>query len=514
MFMDSVTPNLVYNTINDLQLTNSVGTDGINIKILKACAHIVKFILASLFNWSLEAGIFPNILKIGKIVPVYKKGDPLVISNYRPISILCTISKIFERIVFDRIYTFLDKYNMLHPAQHGFVKGKSTQTALLLFISKVYSTLDKGLKSMSLFMDLSKAFDLVNHNLLLQKLHWYGLRGSIHHWLKSYLSDRKQVVVINNTISSELPVTSGVPQGSILGPLLFLLFVNDLPNNMDNNFIMYADDNTYVGAATKWEDLRTNMQATLNKLVDWFTTNNMSVNIDKSVFMKFTPKRKEADCSHLLKIDKRSIQQVTSAKFLGLYLDSDFGWLTHINNLCSKLSQACYVLYRLRNIVNVEVIKTYYYTCFESRIKYGLTFWGASSHSIRVFRMQKRAVRTMLNVPRRSSCRNLFKKLKIMPLPTCFIYETLILIKSIKANLQQNKDFHNYFTRGASDFVIPKHKLVTFENNPLYIGVKLFNALHPNLKEINNIRSFKVQLKDFLIDKCFYSLNEYFNDVH
>lgn len=158
-------------------------------------------------------------------------------------------------------------------------------------------------------------------------------------------------------------------------------------------------------------------------------------------------------------------------------------------------------------------MKSYYYACIESRLKYGVVFWGVSSLSIRVFRLQKKAIRTMAKVPKRTSCRNLFHSLGIMPLTTLYIYEVLVLIKSMESELQRNHDYHDYFTRRADDFSIPRHKLTIFENNPLFIGIKLFNFLDSSIRELSNIKTFKCKLKDYLIDKHYYSLDEFFNPL-
>lgn len=513
MFVGSVNPEKVYTVISGLRSSGSTGMDGISTEVLKKSAHVIQYPLASLINWSLECGVFPNIFKTAKVVPVFKGGDSKQIVNYRPISILSNISKILEKIVFDMIFQFLNKNSILHSAQHGFIQGKSTLTAIVSFMSKIYKCINDNNKCIGLFMDLSKAFDLVNHDLLLQKLQYYGLRGVIHDWLSSYLTNRKQIVVLDHATSYEQHIKSGVPQGSILGPLLFILFINDLACTIDSdNLVLYADDTSYIGAHGNPACVRSHVQSVLDKFLVWFHNNGLRLNPDKTVFINFTPKRKESDYCHLLRVDGRSIRQVDATKFLGLYIENNVSWLTHIDNLCLRLSQICYAIYRLVDITTADVIKNYYYACFESRIRYGIAYWGSSTASIRAFRLQKRAIRTMVGVSQRCSCRDLFRQLGILPLPSLFIYEVLLLIRSMESELPRNRDFHSYPTREASNFAIPKHNRTTYENNPLYVGIKLYNKLNLPCKNLN-ISLFKRKLKNYLVDKCFYSMEEYFSEM-
>ena len=510
MFLGPVSENTVFNAIMNLKSSNSTGTDLISSNILKAAVNYITYPLTFLINMSLEKGIFPEIFKTARIIPLHKKESKDNIENYRPISLLSSISKVLERIVFDQIVRFLTVNNILNNAQHGFRKNRNTQSAILRFIEKLYTSLDENKKCIGLFMDLSKAFDLVNHDLLKEKLRSYGLRGKVYDWLNSYLYNRKQIVGINGAHSKEAKVSIGVPQGSILGPLLFLIFVNDLPDiESAGNLTMFADDNTYLCHKPSITDAIAEMQRMIVHFKDWFTRNKLCLNTSKTVFINFTPRTSIINESHWLRIGSKSIAQVPNTKFLGLFLDNMLSWDVHTENLCSKLSSFCYVLLRLKNISNESTLLSFYYAQFVSLLRYGLLFWGSSSHLSRVFKLQKRALRIMVGISQQTSCKPYFKKLKLLTLPSMYIYEVLVHVKSNLEEFALNNNFHNYETRSGSLLSIPGHSLSLYEKNPSYIGIKLYNKLSPDLREVVNIKLFKKKLQIFLQDNVFYSTSEF-----
>ena len=231
--------------INNLEQNKSPGQDEFTSKFLKISANMIVPTLCEIFNLSIKTGEYPDPLKIAKVIPIFKKGDPSLASNYRPISVLSCINKIFEKILFKRLYNFLEKYNILYEFQFGFRQGHSTEHALVEIVDKIKHAIDNNELTCGLFLDLSKAFDTVNHNILLQKLEHYGIRGTALNLFKSYLSNRKQYVQIDKCKSKTLPITCGVPQGSVLGPLFFILFINDLPNCCPEGKIrLFVDDTT------------------------------------------------------------------------------------------------------------------------------------------------------------------------------------------------------------------------------------------------------------------------------
>lgn len=510
IFIEPATENEIFNIVMSLKNSNSSGVDNISSNILKCVAQFIKAPLTYLVNWSLNTGIFPDELKTAKIVPLYKKGNQSCVENYRPISMLSVISKILEKVVFNRMKNFLSAYNILNMAQHGFREGRSTQTAILGFLKSLYENLDNNKKCLGLFMDLSKAFDLVDHAFLINKLEKYGFRGRLGDWLLSYLSDRKQIVDIDGTRSNVLEVTCGVPQGSILGPLLFIVFVNDLPDNVNcTDLTMFADDNSYLSTHLRVPDLVSDTQEKLNSFVLWFTDNKLLINASKTVFMLFSPKSANTMESQLIKINNKSIEQVHSTKFLGVHIDSTLNWEIHIDNLCKKLSSVCYALYRLKQVANKNVVLSYYYAQFFSRIAYGIIFWGSSHFAARVFKVQKKAIRNIAGVSMFASCRDLFKTYQVLTLASLYVLEIVCFVKQNITEFLNNNFHHNYDTRGQDKLLIPLHSLTLYEKNPYYIGIQLYNRLPDSIKEINSKIVFKNKVKKLLLDKSFYTIDEY-----
>lgn len=510
MFLTPVDEMLVFNIISSLKNSNSSGIDDISTNIIKSCKNYILEPLVYLINLSFVNGVFPEILKVAKVIPIYKKGDKDQAGNYRPIAILSTISKILEKAIYINISYFLDQHNILHCKQHGFRKGKSTTSAIYDFLDELYKNLDQNKKTIGIFMDLSKAFDLVDHSLLIKKINKYGLRGNVNRLLSSYLSGRKQLVEIQRVKSETREISCGVPQGSVLGPLLFLLFVNDLPSIDElNNLVMFADDNSYLCCGNSIEEVINKARVMLNKFVTWFNSNMLVLNKNKTVFINFTPRTKAMNKSYLIQNDGKSIEQVTDTKFLGIFVDNDLSWEAHINNLCTKLSSVCFALYRLSQVSTVNVMLSYYYAGMYSRIRYGILFWGCSHHIPRIFRFQKKAVRTIAGVSKYTTCRNIFKELNLLTVPCIYILEVLLFVKQNVDKFVTNNKYHDYDTRKGADLCVPNHNLSIYENNPTYLGIKLFNKLPDNIKILNNIRKFKNSVKHFLITNCFYSINEY-----
>lgn len=502
----------VSNTIHNMKNSYSMGEDNLSINLLKKCVNFIIAPLTYIINYSFNEGIFPNILKIAKVIPIFKKGDNTVLENYRPISLLSTISKIMEKIVYARMILFIEKHNILNSAQHGFRKNKSTQSAVLDFLVSLYNNLDSNNKCIGIFMDLSKAFDLVDHALLLEKCFRYGFRGLVYNWIESYLSNRCQHVVINNSKSNARKMDCGVPQGSVLGPLLFLLFINDLPEiDTQNKLVMFADDNTYLCTGNNMNDCLNYVEYILKKFSSWFQNNKLHLNTSKTTFIHFTPKSGVMNSSHLVRINNKSLQQVQSTKFLGIYLDNKLNWETHINNLCPKLQSSCYALYRLKDLVSQSVLLMFYHAQFVSKIKYGIIFWGCSPHSVRVFYLQKKAIRTIYGLSNLTSCRDTFKANKLLTLPSLYIKEIIMYVKTNSNLFVNNNVYHDYDTRGKEDLCIPKHNLTISEKNPCYIGIKIYNKLPDYIKCLDNIKEFKHNVDIFLYTNVFYSLDEYFN---
>ena len=273
----------------------SYGINNLPVKLLKYAKQSLAYPISKLINKSFEVGHFPACLKTACVTPVYKAGDSQAISNYRPISVLPLLSKIFERCMANRMLNYIDKYILLSPNQFGFRRKKSTLDALICLTEYIYNSLNDKSHAVSILVDLRKAFDTVNHQILLAKLHHYGFRGVALNWFRTYLSNRIQTVRIQDKISTPRTLNIGVPQGSILGPLLFLLYINDLPNVSEFSTILFADDTTLTTSHQHYPTLINNINLELVKIRNWLINNRLSLNIDKTYMMVFTNRSQEVN---------------------------------------------------------------------------------------------------------------------------------------------------------------------------------------------------------------------------
>ena len=309
-------------SIIDKMENKSSHIDTYSIRIVKHLSTILSPILCKLINKSFQMGHFPEFCKIARVVPLYKSGDSTNVNNYRPISILPIFSKNFEKIVYQQIFGYFQKFGLLSKNQFGFRKNLSTSDAIIDMTQFVYDSLDKGKTVISFFFDFTKAFDCVNHSVLLSKLEHYGIRGLANDWFKSYLSNRNQCVVINGISSTTMPIEYGVPQGSTLGPLLFLIFINDFPSCSNFfKFTLFADDSTLT-CCFDHSDLnliKNELESQLLPVNQWLSLNRIKVNSTKSNFMIFSY-RKNMKIDHV-NFGTNRLFQVHSTKFLGIYID-------------------------------------------------------------------------------------------------------------------------------------------------------------------------------------------------
>ena len=333
MFLNPTNPNEIIKITKDLNTSKSYGHDRISTSLLKQIIHVIASPLTYIFNLSITTGECPNALKIAKVNPIFKKNDPHEISNYRPISILSSISKILEKIIYNRLNNFLNTHELLNLNQYGFRKHHSTDLALVQLYDKITNALAEKKHVIGIFMDLSKAFDTLNHNILLKKLHSYGIRGVALSWFRDYLTNRQQYVVHNDLTSDLMTIECGVPQGSILGPLLFLIYINDITNTTSLlSFILFADDTNIFCSHHDLNTLVNTLNQELPKVSTWFKCNKLSLNINKTNFIYF--KHNHAiNFPYNIVIDNISLERKSHTKFLGVLIDENLNWNEHLRHI-------------------------------------------------------------------------------------------------------------------------------------------------------------------------------------
>lgn len=516
MFFQPVTEVELHSIIINMKNKSSAGIDGIPTKLIKYVADIIIPPLCDIINCSLETGIFPEQLKVAIVIPLYKKGDIDSLSSYRPISLLSVFSKLFEKIVLSRIIDFFKKHKLFSSSQHGFLRNKNTTTAIFDFITHVYEALENYELPCGVFLDLSKAFDCIDHTILLKKLFDYGIRGIPHNWIKSYLLNRKQIVEIKSNNqrmrSGPLVASRGVPQGSILGPIFFIIFVNDFSSAIYNpsvNIVQYADDTNIIFKAPNIDDLEINGNEIMVKATNWFVRNKLCLNNDKTNCILFRNSTRLALPDSLGIRSLPPIQFSNSTKFLGILIDSSLKWEHHIKYICGKLSKVCYCLRIMNLYINIVIKKTIYFSCFQSVISYGIVFWGACKDTNRVFLNQKQAIRIMFNMKFRESCRSVFRKHKILTVAALYIYECVCFVKNYPTYFANYSFTHNHGTRLKHNFKYPNHRLTLTHKSALYMCLKLYNSLPNNLKIITSNYKYKTAVYNYLCDIEPYNISEY-----
>ena len=510
LFFTPTNEDEIINIIKNLQVKKSAGPDDIPNSLLKRIVGVIVCPLVHIFNLSLNTGRVPDKLKIAKVIPLFKKGDKQQVNNYRPISLLTALSKVLEKIVYTRTSEFLKKHNIFSNSQFGFRKKHSTTHAILSLLKKVSSSIDKYCHTVGIFLDFSKAFDTINHEILIHKLSHYGIRGKALEWFRNYLTDRKQFVSVNNHCSSTLHINCGVPQGSLLGPLLFIIYINDIQRSSNIlSFILFADDSNLFYSHENVNQLLRTVNNELTQVTDWIKANKLSLNLQKTNFMLFSNRISELPGE--ITFDNTVLTGVSTCKFLGVFIDNKLSWKTHIDNLCTVISRNIGVINKLKFFLPSRTLLTLYHTMIEPYINYGVLAWGSAIETklSKILLLQKKALRIISNKNYRDHTDILFFEKKILKINDVYLFQLgQFMYKLDKKELPavfddifiKNDKIHNYNTRQRESYHLPLMRTKLAQNTFVFNGPKYWNSIENEIKQATSLHTFRLKLKQCLIN--------------
>jgi len=510
MFLLPTTTEEVTDIIHNLKNSTSVGHDNISTKLIKSCAATLAPVLAHINNQSLTEGLFPDAMKIAKVVPIFKNGDANNVSNYRPISILPAFSKLTEKLMYSRLDKYLTNNIILHQNQFGFRAKLSTSMALLELMDKLSGAMDEKLYTVGVFIDLAKAFDTVDHHILLGKLEHYGIRGTALNWFRSYLTDRQQFVSVSKHESPFARISCGVPQGSILGPILFLLYINDL-NCVSNllRIIMFADDTNFFITGSSLQKVEDQLNDELIIISEWFKTNLLSLNLTKTSYMIFGT-RKYNDIN--LRMQNTPLTRQYETKFLGIILSANLKWHKHIDVVLNKTSKSIGIISKVRHLLPPYLTRMLYMTLVEPYLNYCNLIWASGKKTElleRVLKMQKKFCRLITFSHFSAHSAPLFSQLNILNIYNIYKYNLATYMFKIRNSLLPalghhqfvvNSATHEYGTRKKDDLKLPYCRTNLRQNTICFQGPKLWNNIPADIKQTKSLNIFKRSVKQLIMN--------------
>jgi hypothetical protein len=502
----NITEEIILDTLKLLKSKNSSGHDKISTKLLKEIMPSIIIPVVYLFNLSIRTGFVPDSYKCARIIPIFKSGPRNIFTNYRPISLLSSFSKLLEKIIARQVFGYLNKHEILYKFQFGFRPKHDTSQPILHFLDRIYAGLNKDNPeyTLGIFLDLKKAFDTVDHKILLRKMKHYGFKGTTNKWFENYLTNRTQYVAINDSESSTRTVDCGVPQGSVLGPLLFLLYINDLPNATAFFTSLFADDTGLFFSSCDLDELFKIANSELKKAAVWFGANKLTLNVSKTKYLLFRNKGMPfSPEKYSLKIGNESIERIGQGckekffKFVGMRLDEFLTWEFHIKHVGNKISSANFALNRVKHVLPFHIRKLVYNSLIRSHIEYGIIAYGGCSNKglDRIKKLQKRAVRTVAIKSWSAHTDPLFERLQLLKFDDLYSLNVgIFMYKYINSKLPSS--FNGMFQslsepNRTKNFILEKTKKRYLDFFPKVILPKLWNALNLELKTSQTLNLLK-----------------------
>ncbi len=531
--MPQITPNQVISTFKELKEKKSCDYMDLSSHFMKNIIELISSPLSHIFNRSIETGVVPKKLKISKVHPVFKSGSIDETNNYRPISLISLFGKLLEKIVCNHLSSFLLSNNIIDKNQFGFQQNHSTTHPMIHLLNKITTAINNKEFTIGIFCDLTKAFDMVPIRLLLKKLSKIGINGTILKWFQNYLTERQQFVQIGQDKSSLLTVDSGVPQGSILGPILFLIFFNDLPRSSLLYMLLFCDDTTILASGKNLNDLVNFVNIELRKISQWFRANGMSLHPVKTRFTIFHTQgqtipwddinlvidENDPDCTNYNHDLVKKLEYVNNSskipaiKFLGIYFDPTLNFKYHIDQLSLKLSKALFILRRSKKLLDKKSMISLYYSLFHCHLVYGILIYSTATPSnlSTIITKQKMAIRCIMNSKYNAHTAPLFKELNILPFNLLVKYFQLQFMHNYKMNYlprsflniwETNEEFNNYYPlRNILDYRIPRFRIELLKRLPFCHFPKIWNDFDCfPIKILNSKNQFKNKLKVHLIE--------------
>jgi hypothetical protein len=496
----------VGNYINSMANKKSTGTDNISAPLLKTALPYVIGPLTYTYNLCIKNNTFPRIFKSAKVIPLEKSRGNSDLINFRPISLLSVLSKPLEKHIHKYLLQFLENYNLFYTLQSGFRKFHSCHTALVNLCDTWLSAINNSEMTAAIFLDFRKAFDLVDHAILLEKLSYYVNNSSTVALVSSFLRERTQHVFINGVQSSDGTVICGVPQGSVLGPLLFCIYINDLPLHISNKNIscdLFADDSSLHSHSTSISQLQSDLQDGLNDVLDWCNINKMVIHPQKTKCMLLTTRQKRQRSSLNLKLQlgNDSIEQVDSHRVLGVTIDEDLNWQNHINNVSKTVARNLYLLRKLTYYVDRNAQTIFFMAHCMSHINYASTLWcGASQNNLKKLKSLHRRALNLLNSNHQEISGNHTQN--ILSLQKQFQYNTAVLTFKVRMDLAPTY-LSQFLTEaptryGSDNYILPRTRVDIFKTSFAFSGSIVWNSLPLNVKSSSSLKRFKAAVKQHL----------------